>query len=562
MATPLSDADDGLISGIIEAAPDGIVMIDGSGTIVLVNRQTEELFGYDRADLLGESVEMLLPGAVPGRSTRRIALATRSNLAHDRWEQASSLLGRKRDGTEFPIEISLSPLVVGGDHGAIAMVRDITDRLESERLLHEAAEALQLLEDRERIARDLHDLVIQRLFAAGMALQATISRLDDQDVADRVSRVVDDLDDTIGQLRTVIFGLQDRRTAHPSIRSSVLEIVAEERAALGFEPRIRFDGPVDSIGDAIAEHVLAVLREALSNVARHAHATEVDIHLAADAHAPSPSGSPTTASASRASRARGQRPAQRRRPGGGARRDLQRHARARPAGPSSSGGCHHQLTHSPMRECPSARDLVPCPVPAAHRVEWADECGAPSRPVGGGVPRAARDIGDRQGRREREGTARDLPGALTRCSTITWCSGPPATPCSPRSSRTRSSRSKPTPSTDDESHGWSVLVVGRAELIDTGSELERFAAIPLLPWTTSTDDSFVRIATDTISGRAFAVAVTDDAREHAAVARSIARVLAPSSIAVVGASRREGSIGRGILANLRCRPLHRAPCTR
>ena len=284
MATPLSDADDALIAGIIEAAPDGIVMIDGSGTIVLVNRQTEELFGYDRAELLGTSVETLLPeryrhGHQEHRARYRAEPRTRPMGA------GLSLLGQKRDGTEFPIEISLSPLVADGAHRAIAMVRDITDRLESEHRLREAAESLQLLEDRERIARDLHDLVIQRLFAAGMALQATISRLDDPEVAGRVSRVVDDLDDTISELRTVIFGLQDQRAARASVRSSVIRIVSEERAALGFEPRIRFDGPIDTIGEAIAEHLLAVLREALSNVARHAQATEVDIHLAADTQA-------------------------------------------------------------------------------------------------------------------------------------------------------------------------------------------------------------------------------------------------------------------------------------
>jgi two-component system, NarL family, sensor histidine kinase DevS len=285
MAFPVaSDLDGDLISGIIEAAPDGIVMIDESGTIVLVNRQTEALFGYDRGDLLGQSVERLLP--------ERYRQVHRTHRTRYRVEPRTrpmgvglALLGLRSDGTEFPIEISLSPLDAGGAHRAIAMVRDITDRLESERLLREAAESVQLLEDRERIARDLHDLVIQRLFAAGMALQATISRLDDQDVALRVTRVVDDLDDTISQLRTVIFGLQDRGEARSSIRSSVIQIVSEERAALGFEPRIRFDGPVDAIGTAVAEHLLAVLREALSNVARHAQATEVDIHLAADPQA-------------------------------------------------------------------------------------------------------------------------------------------------------------------------------------------------------------------------------------------------------------------------------------
>ena len=273
-----------LISGIIEAAPDGIVMVDESGSIVLVNRQTEAVFGYDRGELLGQPVEMLLP-----ERFRQVHGAQREQYhAEPRLRPmgaGQSLLGRRRDGTEFAIEISLSPLDADGPGRVIAMVRDITDRLEAERRLQEAGESLRLLEDRERIARDLHDLVIQRLFAAGMALQATISRLDDREVADRVSRVVDDLDSTIRQLRMVIFGLQDTGDVAAGLRSAVLQIVSEQRAALGFEPRIDFDGPVDAIGGAVAEHLLAVLREALANVARHAHATEVTIRLSADAQA-------------------------------------------------------------------------------------------------------------------------------------------------------------------------------------------------------------------------------------------------------------------------------------
>jgi two-component system sensor histidine kinase DevS len=284
MATPHNGTDDELLAGIIEAAPDGIVIVDESGAIVLVNRQTEELFDYDRSDLLGKSVEILVPEQfrhlhVTHRTDYQLRPRTRPMGA------GLSLRGRKRNGAEFPIEISISPLPPIGAEHAIAIIRDITERLEFERLLREAADNLQLLEDRERIARDLHDLVIQRLFAAGMALQAAIARLDDADVADRVSHVVDDLDDTISELRTVIFGLHDRRDRQSSVRSSVMQIVSEERAALGCEPRIRFDGPVDSIDDAIAEHLLAVLREGLSNVAHHAQATAVDIHLTADAQA-------------------------------------------------------------------------------------------------------------------------------------------------------------------------------------------------------------------------------------------------------------------------------------
>jgi len=158
-------------------------------------------------------------------------------------------------------------------------VRDITARRDAEVKLRAAEENVQLLEERERIARDLHDHVIQRLFAAGMALEGSVARAD-PDVAERIARVVDDLDDTIRQLRSVIFDLQDHQRGS-GLRAEMLRVTAEARPALGFKPRIRFEGPVDTLGRSIAEHVLAVLREALSNVARHAHATTVDVRVVA-----------------------------------------------------------------------------------------------------------------------------------------------------------------------------------------------------------------------------------------------------------------------------------------
>ncbi len=122
--------------------------------------------------------------------------------------------------------------------------------------------------------------MIQRLFAAGMALEGSIARAD-PDVAARITSVVDDLDDTIRQLRSVIFDLQDREHRTSGLRAEMLRVAAEARPALRFEPRIRFDGPVDTLGRSIAEPVLAVLREALSNVARHAQATTVDVRVVA-----------------------------------------------------------------------------------------------------------------------------------------------------------------------------------------------------------------------------------------------------------------------------------------
>ncbi len=403
---PLSDAgltDEGAWA-LLDAAPDGIILVDEAGRILLVNRQIEELFGYDRGDLLGRSVDDLLPERLrqihrADRTRYRVEPRTRSMGA------GMTLFGRRADGSEFPVEISLSPMKTDGglrvvaavrditertkleaeargvrdtldaigdgvfifdadtlhfthvNQGAVAqvgyqrdellgmtmlhiapefteeklrellaplergelssttfttihrhrdgtdfpveitlearrdddgrprtyvkIVRDISERLETDKRLRQAEQELRVVEDRERIARDLHDHTIQRLFAAGLTLQGAQARCDQDEIAARVGTVIDDLDDTIRELRSVIFGLH----AHAEgcgLRSEILQVVADERGALGFEPHVRFDGLIDAVSDAIAAELLATLREALSNVARHARASSVEVVVECD----------------------------------------------------------------------------------------------------------------------------------------------------------------------------------------------------------------------------------------------------------------------------------------
>jgi signal transduction histidine kinase len=148
--------------------------------------------------------------------------------------------------------------------------------------LHERSREVTLLEDRERIARDLHDTVIQRLFATGLALQGAQRLVERPEVGERIQQAVDDLDITVRQIRSAIFELDTRRLPGRSLRRDVLDLASESARALGFEPTVRFDGPVDAaVPDPVAEHLLAVLREALANVARHAHATGVTVEVAA-----------------------------------------------------------------------------------------------------------------------------------------------------------------------------------------------------------------------------------------------------------------------------------------
>jgi len=145
-------------------------------------------------------------------------------------------------------------------------------------------EQVAILSDRDRIARDLHDLVIQRLFATGMSLQGAARSIQPPEIGERVQRAVDDLDETIKEIRTSIFALQSPAPhAGEGVRAAVLAAVKAAAAGpLGFAPQVDFAGPVDTlVPSGIAEQLVAVIREALSNVARHAEATAVTISVTA-----------------------------------------------------------------------------------------------------------------------------------------------------------------------------------------------------------------------------------------------------------------------------------------
>ena len=145
--------------------------------------------------------------------------------------------------------------------------------------LHNRVRVLGMLDDRDRIARDLHDRVVQRIFAVGMALQSAMRLPELELVVDRVGKAVEDLDSTITEIRTTIFELGDA-TVHGGVRHGVLALAGEMTPTLGSRPEVLFDGPVDNaIGQHIADHLLAVLRESLINAGKHAQATRFVVTL-------------------------------------------------------------------------------------------------------------------------------------------------------------------------------------------------------------------------------------------------------------------------------------------
>ena len=146
------------------------------------------------------------------------------------------------------------------------------------------AERLSLAEDRERIGRDLHDLVIQRLYATGMSLEGTMSMITRPEVASRVTNAVDAMDETIKDIRATIFALQAPETAGgPDLRGDIVALVEEMADMLGFAPSLRLGAGLGAeVSPEVAEQVLAALREALSNAARHADASRVDVTVDVD----------------------------------------------------------------------------------------------------------------------------------------------------------------------------------------------------------------------------------------------------------------------------------------
>ncbi|HEX7353959.1 MAG TPA: GAF domain-containing protein [Mycobacteriales bacterium] len=176
------------------------------------------------------------------------------------------VIGRLRGRARFD-EVDLAMATTFANHAAIAL--ELADARDDR-------QRVALLEDRDRIARDLHDHVIQRLFAAGLTLQSV-------GTDERIERVVGDIDETIRQIRTSIFQLRGPLGPRSAgVRSRVLDVVAGVRPALGFDPRVAFHGPVDAaVPEEVVTDVLAVVREALTNTARHADAAHAALTLTA-----------------------------------------------------------------------------------------------------------------------------------------------------------------------------------------------------------------------------------------------------------------------------------------
>ena len=262
---------------LFESIPEMVLVVDTTGLILYGNAHCLDIVGWSPEELIGQQIETLIPARL-SRGHRSHRKGYTDNPKARPMGSGLLLTALHRSGREVPVEIGLSPLdgQVSDVAATVATVRDVSERLETAAQLVEAQTRLEILDDRDRIARELHDSVIQRLFAAGLHLQASTNR---PDTTERVSAIVDEIDEAIREIRGVIFTLHRPAQLDSGLEAALRASINEAARLLGHRPTLRLGGILGNISDELGAELLAVLREALMNVAKHADATRTEVSL-------------------------------------------------------------------------------------------------------------------------------------------------------------------------------------------------------------------------------------------------------------------------------------------
>lgn len=265
-------------SAWIDELPDGLLVCASDGQITQANQRLCAMSGYLREELIGMPVDALVPlDRRPGHAELREGFVA-ENRTRPMGHPGTALRLARKDGTELEVEISLSPISGLRSRGVIAIVRDVAERNKVENALRTTNELLSLADERERIARDLHDTVLQRLFGLGLELQAVSIRAESA-LGERLTEFVDDIDTIIKEIRTAVFTLGSARR-DGSLGQELNTVVSQAKRVLGFTPRLRLEGAVETATTTeIRTELIASLREALANVGRHSGGTEAEIEV-------------------------------------------------------------------------------------------------------------------------------------------------------------------------------------------------------------------------------------------------------------------------------------------
>jgi PAS domain S-box-containing protein len=285
----------------IESAPSGMVIVDSSGSIMLINRETEHLFGYAREELLGQPIEILVPERFrsnhPDYRAEFSARPTTKRMGGGR-----DLFGRRKDGTEIPVEIGLNPIQTDEGLLVLGIIADITERKRAEEALRQLNEtledhviertkqlralatALAMTEEEERrkLAQSLHDHLQQLLVAAKNKVTQTFARIHDETVHPLLRQIENLLLESINESRSLTAELSPPILYQAGLAAGLDWLGRWMSEKHGLKVEVHTEGPLTKFSDDLRAFLFRVVQELLFNVVKHAGADKALLEVTAD----------------------------------------------------------------------------------------------------------------------------------------------------------------------------------------------------------------------------------------------------------------------------------------
>lgn len=269
-------------ANILDIAGEAIISIDEAQRIRLFNQEATKIFGYTPAEVLDQPLDILLPKRIVAVHRQHIAEFANSGVTARLMGERQEIFGRRKNGEEFPAEASISKLEGEGERIFTVILRDISERKQAEAEREKLVAELTILEERERFARDLHDSIIQAIYAAGLSLDNLKADIPPADEALRaqIDLSLKSLSNVITDIRNYIFDLRPHALRDKGLKARLEGLVRELRVNTTLLIQTEIAPEINAyLSEAQASHTFHICHEALANVARHAKASEVQLSL-------------------------------------------------------------------------------------------------------------------------------------------------------------------------------------------------------------------------------------------------------------------------------------------